>query len=314
MKYLKIMSVLFLAVTMINCSKDDEAKKPVADFTFQVNELEVVFNGSATDAKTYMWDFGDGETSTEMAPTHVYDTPDSYTVTFTAKGDGGEDSQTKEVEATATFEYLLTGGSAAENGKTWVLDYKVHVGDDGIGGVTNSLALLQPIDEDGFMEYISLPQAYKDEFTFKNDGSYMVNNSDTYGGSITSMIYAQVSGNYDLTGADVGGDVIALSSEMALAPFGDLIYSPKTDAKWSMSTEDFTIQAISLVDNQVGDVTFTNKKRLMTGEYFGLKGFDAEVMVKSITETHMNVAITLRLEATATDYPTHLVHLTFIAK
>jgi PKD repeat protein len=33
---------------------------------------------------TYLWDFGDGTTSTEQAPVHVYETPGVYTVTFTA--------------------------------------------------------------------------------------------------------------------------------------------------------------------------------------------------------------------------------------
>ena len=38
---------------------------------------------------SYLWDFGDGETSTEQAPTHTYQMPGSYTVTLTATDNVG---------------------------------------------------------------------------------------------------------------------------------------------------------------------------------------------------------------------------------
>jgi PKD repeat protein len=44
--------------------------------------LEYTFTNTSTDGETYMWDFGDGNTSTEESPTHVYDTHDIYTVTL----------------------------------------------------------------------------------------------------------------------------------------------------------------------------------------------------------------------------------------
>ncbi len=48
------------------------------------NFLEYTFNNSSTNAVSYLWDFGDGNTSTEESPIHVYATPDTYTVTLTA--------------------------------------------------------------------------------------------------------------------------------------------------------------------------------------------------------------------------------------
>jgi PKD repeat protein len=43
----------------------------------------------------YSWDFGDGNTSTEKNPTHVYSTPGNYTVTHTVTKDSGQSSITK---------------------------------------------------------------------------------------------------------------------------------------------------------------------------------------------------------------------------
>lgn len=47
--------------------------------------LSVKFTNTTTDAVSYLWDFGDGKTSTQFEPTHVYDSPQgNYTVKLTA--------------------------------------------------------------------------------------------------------------------------------------------------------------------------------------------------------------------------------------
>ena len=40
-----------------------------------------------TGPVTFEWDFGDGNTSTEPYPTHIYTDPGSYTVTLISYGD-----------------------------------------------------------------------------------------------------------------------------------------------------------------------------------------------------------------------------------
>lgn len=47
-------------------------------------ELPVVFTNLSGGASSYVWDFGDGQTSTTPAPQHTYDAPGTYTVTLTA--------------------------------------------------------------------------------------------------------------------------------------------------------------------------------------------------------------------------------------
>lgn len=45
---------------------------------------EAVFNNTSLGGQTFIWDFGDGSTSSEVNPTHLYQTPGTYTIMLTA--------------------------------------------------------------------------------------------------------------------------------------------------------------------------------------------------------------------------------------
>ncbi len=75
--------------------------EPVADFFsaptygwdgYFTAEFVSLSLGWITD---YLWEFGDGATSTELAASHKYPGPGLYTVTLTVSGPGGSDSKTK---------------------------------------------------------------------------------------------------------------------------------------------------------------------------------------------------------------------------
>jgi len=53
----------------------------------EVDFLEYTFTNSSTGATSFEWDFGDGNTSTEESPTHVYADAAEYTVTLVATND-----------------------------------------------------------------------------------------------------------------------------------------------------------------------------------------------------------------------------------
>ncbi len=73
---------------------------PVAEFsgtpTSGYVPLTVQFTDLSTNTPTsWLWNFGDGETSVEENPLHIYDTVGVYTVTLTATNAGGSDSEVK---------------------------------------------------------------------------------------------------------------------------------------------------------------------------------------------------------------------------
>ena len=59
---------------------------------------------------SWSWDFGDGGTSTEQNPTHVYTVPGTYTVTLTVTDNGGTDTETE-----SDFVYNIIGLIYADN-------------------------------------------------------------------------------------------------------------------------------------------------------------------------------------------------------
>jgi PKD repeat protein len=66
---------------------------PVGNVTIAAGE-SVFFEGTADDPDgdpvTVLWDFGDGESSTDLSPgDHTYEDPGTYTITFTATDDQG---------------------------------------------------------------------------------------------------------------------------------------------------------------------------------------------------------------------------------
>jgi PKD repeat protein len=59
---------------------------PVSSFTYTSNELDYTFTNTSSGATGYLWNFGDGTTSTLQNPTHTYSITGTYTVTLTAYG------------------------------------------------------------------------------------------------------------------------------------------------------------------------------------------------------------------------------------
>lgn len=100
---------------------------PLASFTYVVDKKIVTFTNTSANASSYLWDFGDGNTSTEENPTHTYGDVDEYTVTLTAI-DG-----TDENTASATF-------MTAAKLEAIILDWDHNVNNGGWNTVHCSIA------------------------------------------------------------------------------------------------------------------------------------------------------------------------------
>lgn len=91
-------SILTL-IGFASCKK--EAPLPTSEFTYTgggcTAPCAVLFDNTSTNATSYLWNFGDGTTSTEINPTKTYNVGGTYSVSLKATGEGGAVSTTKMV-------------------------------------------------------------------------------------------------------------------------------------------------------------------------------------------------------------------------
>lgn len=151
------------------------AVPPSASFSAaqsEANFLEYAFTNSSVNADSYVWDFGDGNTSTEESPTHVYSIADVYTVTLMASSDGGlsaEFSTSIDIQdpVFAGFEYEVL----AE-------DYLTYMFTD----TSVNAASVQWDFGDGFLSNLESPS-----HTYAMDGIYTVTLTATSSTGLTSQ-------------------------------------------------------------------------------------------------------------------------------
>ncbi|GAB5555832.1 MAG: hypothetical protein SchgKO_00450 [Schleiferiaceae bacterium] len=74
----------------------------VASFSYDPDTAdykEIHFTNNSVNADSYVWDFGDGNSSTDANPSHIYAMDGSYNVTLTANNaQGGSDMQTQTID------------------------------------------------------------------------------------------------------------------------------------------------------------------------------------------------------------------------
>ena len=73
---------------------------PLTNFAAAVNQATVNFTNLTPGTNTYLWDFGDGTTSTATNPVHTYTVSGTYTVKLTATNGCGGATQQQNVNVT----------------------------------------------------------------------------------------------------------------------------------------------------------------------------------------------------------------------
>lgn len=100
---LRTAALLSLGCMLFTACGDDDAggggTQPTADFAFKIkSDLTVTFTNNSEDGESYSWDFGDGATSADEAPSHKYADKQSFTVTLTVTNGSKTDEATKTVD------------------------------------------------------------------------------------------------------------------------------------------------------------------------------------------------------------------------
>lgn len=128
---------------------------PVADFDYEVNNLEVVFNASASDdpdgtVANYTWSFGDDSAGYGEVVAHVYESVGAYDVELIVKDDkGAANSTMKTVTVTRTeppaasepeaiivvvykkcLTVVLSGASSTSTEEAEIISHEWDFGDD----------------------------------------------------------------------------------------------------------------------------------------------------------------------------------------
>lgn len=97
--------LLVTAFLLVNCAKPI-AKFQVSDTKTQA-PATVNFENLSTKADTYLWEFGDGNTSTKESPAHKYVLSGKYNAQLTAKKGNKTSTMTKEIIVEAPHDCLL---------------------------------------------------------------------------------------------------------------------------------------------------------------------------------------------------------------
>ncbi|HKK63425.1 MAG TPA: PKD domain-containing protein [Bacteroidales bacterium] len=183
-----IMAVAVLSLVFSSCEEypkytfQDE-NLPESSFTIETNGLEVTFINESFHAVEYLWDFGDGETSTEKnTVVHKFASKNEYTVTLTAiDGNGVTDEFSTKLAVgypTAGFEYEVPRSTAtftntSDNATSYTWDFgdgetsseenPVHEY-AAAGDYTVTLTVTDGTDEDVYEESIFVPGKLIPEF------------------------------------------------------------------------------------------------------------------------------------------------------
>ena len=111
-RFYTLIGILGLVVLVMGCSKDDPLL-PLPAVNFETDPeiievgLPVTFENLTTNASSYQWDFGDGQTSTSISPTIIYEESGTYTVTLIAFTDDNQsDSLSRNIDV---GERVMTG-------------------------------------------------------------------------------------------------------------------------------------------------------------------------------------------------------------
>ena len=306
---------VLLSVFTISCGSDEVEVGPFplsADIFNSTDGKQVAFQGLTHSATSWAWDFGDGNTSTEQNPVHVYAEGGYYLATLTVTdADGNTITEEVKLAINLTPYILLTGGPTAANGKTWKLSTSHTGNNDYFAWATPNL---DPFEDapyplpDGILGSglgLSMPEVYEQQFTFYFDGGYEINLDAAGGAGFSGLIYQLLT-----TG---GANIVNANGQ----DFGlcTATYTPEIDASFTyVAEEDFTIlSAITggpLTYPSVTTIDFSG-----TG-YLGFLDYQRKVLIQEITDASMRMVVFASLDfgaAQAGGFSTHAIVLTFQA-
>lgn len=255
---------------------------PTADIFRSIVGKQVAFTALTLHADQWEWDFGDGNTSQEKDPVHIYEQGGIFTITLRASNSLGSAEATTQVSLDLSPYEMLTGGPSDTDGKTWRISAG-HSDLDAIALADPDFTSIQDVPQGALGLFLGLGEEYEDEFTFKADGSYQHDNKN--GGSFGGLVFATVTGT----------DIVKVTEASQDFGFASLAFTPETDATFIFTEEtDLTVTAVSQADGSTTyDVTYPGVMTLdfSGNEFIGFMDFHRKCIIQEITPETMRLAM-----------------------
>ncbi|HEY8958642.1 PKD domain-containing protein [Chitinophaga sp.] len=269
----KLLYILLLLCAATACKKDDNNPAPLVVYTIAVDGNQVTFTNTTTGATSWKWDFGDGTSSTEQSPVHVYQGKGKYVPTLYATSAAGVTAEGSTViRISKTSPVKLTDNSLSD----WDTISQNVIAAGPAGGVFKKLKL----DYDGQNVY------FYGEMTGKlSDGTIFDMYIDSDNSAATGLLTALFTGAaYDVL---LEGQLLLKQST---APIPMAMYyhnGPQTSFSF---------------DQQSGTDFFTMGTITETGGIVRFEGKLDRSKIKGLTGS----AIRLGMVATSSDWATQL--------
>ena len=303
MKKQLLLSCFVFAVGMMlfqSCKKEASNDPPQVGIFYSVVAKQAAFTALTKHVVTWNWDFGDGTTSAEMNPVHIYKDGGYYNVKLIGTNAQGDTASAKATLAVDLTPYvLLTGGPTNAKGKTWKLSGQ-HSKYDLLGQADATFKLVAGPLASGTFGSLGMGEVYDDTYTFHFDGKYehdVKADKAAFGGIIYQL-------------ATNGGAGIVNASGKAYG-LCTAKYTPQTGATFTyVQKEDLTVPSVY---GAGGAITYTGVSTLdFSGtEFVGFMDKQRKVIVQEVTDNSMRIV--MFMAAAQKYYPlnTHVLILTF---
>jgi len=273
-----------LIVFVLSSCGSDPVPVPTVNFIAEATGYEVAITVESTDASTFEWQYGDGETSTESGNhTHTYAKSGDYTIIATATNESGSATKNVIVSIAASKTELLAGTSAS--GKIWILDAESSTN---LQKIAADLPLWTGLPA-GALAAFGLEVEYDNKYTFKPTGGYGVDGVN--GAVLTGLLFTLVN-ELDVIVEPTSGGSGMTGAAFAAVNNGEYTLHENTDLTMTVANEDYPL---GTNDGGVTEVTFPNANYLTfsEGSFLGIRDFTTTVLIRSITKDKMDVTIFL---------------------
>lgn len=273
-----------------------------AEIFYTTDDQQVAFTALTHSAVSWDWDFGDGTTSSEENPAHLYEEGGYYKVTLTATDASGNTKSDDVTLALNLTPYAyLTGDYTAEgyDGKTWRISTD-HTPLDKLANADLEFTYATDVEElpsNAFGMYLNMGEIYEDEFTFYNDGRYR-HDVKGDGAAFGGLLFAYLTGkNMQKTSGELiaGADIFANSD-----------FTPDNEATFIFAeNDDYTIASAFGSMGGVLPYPTVTYSGVMTidfpdsNEFMGVMDFHRKVIVQAINANTMRVVMFMTLDPAA---------------